>query len=566
MSGEYSPAATERILRLGRDHGASVARMVSLHEAYHAALNAGSTFGCGMIAAAALGACGEPGFDDLLDRMIGAALRTHETYATVAGVYAAADGCYDRDLLADYPAYLPLFDAVDTILDLNALPQVSAICLESAARAAMQTTLLEHWVATPCPDWTGVDWSALQTPDVRFARLLAKGVLGEARDAVRLALRRSGQPMARLAEGGLAPGEGLTLLQRSHIAAQDVINMAAFDVFAGEIGGWGEPRPAFDGQRAVSRTVVAAMTDYAGNRIPQRFVVPDDLHGDRDALVMDFRQERLELRPLGQPIVLASRSQVETPLALGFALRNDARHYLQLVAMPKAKARHLYHPLHGGSLMAGDGLTTDVLTGFRRRFPPTEERPFPLIEFLSLTEPAEIDLCRGEPRPDVLAVVSASVLHETSWPATWLTREASRIDFLAVVIDIDPFHLLERLASLGPVGFKTASLRNAEPGLPERTDAMMFLPADRLSVCYLTPCSGLVLTAVSDHVSRHLPDVSRPDALTPQQQAMVPFALTHLVKEEPMFRLRLLDLTWRGSGSEIISRGRRDGSQSPSAA
>ena len=534
-SGAYFPAATERFVSLGRDHSTFVARMAALHEAFHAALNAGTTFGCGMIAAAALGACGDPGFDRLLDRMIGAAFRTHETYATIAGVYAAADGHYDRSLLLDYPNYLPLFDVVDAVFDLNALPQVSAICLESAARAAMQTMLLDNWASKICPEWVSAEWSVLQTPDPRFAGLLKKDVLDRARDAVVVALRNSDQPMARLAEGGLAPGEGLGLLQRSDLAAQDKVNATAFDVFAREIASWGEPPPTFDGQRAASRTIINMMVAYAGDRLPTQFVIPENLHGDRDALVVDFRQERLVLRSQGQPAVLASRSQVETSLAVGFALRNEAHHYLQLVALPKTKARQLYHPLHGQALLTDDGSATNVLTGFRRRFPPTQDRPFPLVEILSLAEPAEIDSCRGASRPSVLAIISASVLHETTWPATWLTREASQVDFLAVLIDIDPFHLLEHLASQGPVGLATASLRNTEADLPARIEAMLFLPAARPASCYLTPCSSLVLPAVADHAARHLPNVARSAVLTQEQQDMVPLAFTHLVKEEPMF-------------------------------
>ena len=108
--GEYSPTQNARNLALGRDHRAPIARMVALHEAFHAILNGSTAFGNAMVIAGAMEAAGEPGFDTLIERMIGAALVTHETYATLASVYAVAEGVYDRSLLADYPDYLGLYD------------------------------------------------------------------------------------------------------------------------------------------------------------------------------------------------------------------------------------------------------------------------------------------------------------------------------------------------------------------------------------------------------------------------------------------------------------------------
>jgi hypothetical protein len=531
--GEYSPSRNERVLALGSDHGAAVARMVSFHESFHAILNGSTTFGNAMVMAGALQAAGYPGFEQLIERMISSVLTTHETYATVASIYSTQGGAYERSLLQDYPDYLALFDQVAAVLDLEDRPYIASVCLESAARVALQTNLLETWCTLPCEAWPEVVWTVDQTPDIRFERLLSVDVMHKARSAVMNAVRDSPEPFRRVLEKDLAKEEVRELLRRASATDQDAVSQVGFDTFAEVLRSRGMASGPFDGQRQQARKIVARVKTYAGPRLKTDFEVPDDLQADRSAVVRDFRRERIVLRPEGQVAHVACLADVDSAVLPRFVNGAGDQRYIQLVALPVAKVRQLYTIEWDAQALDE---CQDWVTGIRRRVAPDAAMPDGLVEILTLRAPEDLDFWKGgESAPSVRATVCASILYETSWAQGWLSRERSRVDELAVLIDIDPFNLAAHLAKSSVLVFNRASIRLPEGNVPGRLEALVLTTEARPEVVHFTPCSGPMLDAVMDFIDRELPGSRLGGGLDARQNGVLGLAMSHVVREEPMF-------------------------------
>jgi hypothetical protein len=191
------------------------------------------------------------------------------------------------------------------------------------------------------------------------------------------------------------------------------------------------------------QAIINQVVGYAGQRLKTTFYVPEGPDADRSAMLQDFRTERVVLRPGGQPALLGDLNDLNAEGANLFIQRTKGYQYVQLVAMPVAKLRQIYQLQNDGDIPTG---SEEVLTGVRRRIGPRFIKPHGLVEIVRLEIPPQLLFWKKDhPKLKIHAIASANVLYETAWRATWLTREASLIDELAVVVDIDPFQLISYL-------------------------------------------------------------------------------------------------------------------------
>jgi hypothetical protein len=306
--GSYSPAENLRDLSLGTDHTSKVSQMVAWHEAYHAILNGSTTFGNAMILASALDAAGDSGFAELVERMIVDAKVTHETYATVASLYSTAAGSFDALLLADYGPYLSLFRTFDRYYALNDVPHVGSLCIDSAARAAMQTSVIYKFIETDCSEWAAIAWDERSRPDVRFSVFLRSENAERLRSAVTQAMEAGPEPLRLIVVDRISGNEALDLVRSVSVADQDRLSEIAFATASTILS------ENFDEQRAVARRACQKIEAYAGARLKTHFHVPEDLQQDRDAIVSDFRREKLTISRTGQ----APASSHATPATNSF--------------------------------------------------------------------------------------------------------------------------------------------------------------------------------------------------------------------------------------------------------
>lgn len=182
--GSYSPRRFE-IVSGGAE---SSSRVVHLHEAHHAALNDSTAWGSALHLLARLPAPYRCAFTWVLD----ACRLTQESFATFASVSLLASRGEDAGVLLEpYPAYAQLHDSVLGAVRGVVGPNRRYLLATVAARAAMQTPILDLFTEHGLDDLRPASLRHMDTPDARWIWLLGRGhewwrtVASEADDAVR---------------------------------------------------------------------------------------------------------------------------------------------------------------------------------------------------------------------------------------------------------------------------------------------------------------------------------------------------------------------------------------------
>lgn len=203
------------------------ARVVHLHEAHHAALNDSTAWGTALHLLARMP---EP-FHDAFALMLDACRRVHESFATFASVsLLTSHGDNPADLLTPYPLYVPLYESVLRGVSAVDGPNRRYLLATCAARASMQSPVLDLFTGGHANDITPSALRGIDTPDGRWAWLVSRppgwwlDVARQADDAVR---RRHGEA-ALMAD---APDEDPTAaVAEEHDPAWASWELAAYDV------------------------------------------------------------------------------------------------------------------------------------------------------------------------------------------------------------------------------------------------------------------------------------------------------------------------------------------------
>jgi hypothetical protein len=532
--GAYDPVHTDRSLKLGVDHSSAEARMASFHEAFHAFLNSSTTFGSCMILAGALKGAGDARFADLISRMIDCAIVTHETYSTVASLYVAGEGQFARKLLDRYPEYQGYFDSFTQTFEYLERPFIAGICMDACARAAMQTDIIHRWLQMPCEAWPDDRFFPDDRPDTRFSALFGRGPMQAAASAVRHTLAEAPDPLRQLNETTLDSKSVLRILTIAPVLQQESLQRAAFEVFASKLAQTGFPRPAFDDHKSPSVPIISKVQMYAQDRLKFGFHLPGDSKQEAEAVLLDFRKERLILRSEPDDAVFAHVREIGAEQRNLFVLRDEGRPYLFLVAMPAEKALALYRIHRGANLLIGQ--PGEMITGLRRRIMSQQLSGRPLVEFLSVDEPDDVEeIAVGIPDLHVHALASATTLYDRTWRSNWLTPGRGRVHALAVLIDFDPFQLLELIETDAHIKIGKLRLNFGETGLPSRIEVLVITSSVNQGMVYFTPCTGPLIDAVAAFARRKLPDVSVESEFLAQCFDVLRLPLSHAVREEFQF-------------------------------
>jgi hypothetical protein len=250
--GSYSPERFEVVA--GGDGSSS--RVVHLHEAHHAALNDSTAWGSALHLLARLPEPYQCAFTWVLD----ACRLTQESFATFASVSLLASRGEDAAaLLEPYPAYAPLHDSVLGVVSRVAGPNRRYLLATVAARAAMQTPVLDLFTEHGLDDLRPASLRHMDTPDARWIWLLRRGhawwgtVGSEADDAVR-------QVHGDAALAADAMGDDpLAAVAEEHDASWASWEMAAYEVMRAALGRTSASVLGFNGhQRPTAAAVEVA--------------------------------------------------------------------------------------------------------------------------------------------------------------------------------------------------------------------------------------------------------------------------------------------------------------------
>lgn len=530
--GLYDILRNERFVNLGSDHSRDEARMISLHECFHAFLNSSTTFGNAMMFVGALAEIGKPGFSELLDRMISDAIETHETYATVAAVCALAQDRIDDTLLVSYPDYQGFLQAFINAFG-SERSTLAAVALTSCARVAMQTSIYEQLLTTPCSDWPSVTWSQEQSTDWRFKRLLQKAPATAALSAIDGALRSQGEPLVQLLDPALTPSQAKTLLARAPIESVEVLNEASYAAFAQALGAAGVPEPEYEEQRRGLLNVIARVQAHAGDRLNMTFAVPESLEDDLAAVMANYRHERLVLREEPDAARFFDVQNYGQQIVNGFIGTHQAAPYVHFVAMPKDKAAALYGPKDGWE--EAQAFPGDVLMGLRRRYVPADGPP--CVQFLLVRLPHLVELMsRTAPGTSLVPVLSAAAVDSPSWFDEWERYGAPMTPRWLVEVDTDPFELIDDLGESGAtLHMSFARLQADASSTASLIEVLCIVSEARPNQAYVLPCSAPSREAVASYAQLKGFPVDVSSAFLKDWGKLLGPAFSHLIREEGRF-------------------------------
>ena len=149
--------------------GSAGARLVTVHEALHAALNDTTAFGVLMAACAVLGQSAGGQHELTLKALVGQCRGVHEAFATYQSLWLVVAG--DMSCLSGYPQYLRWYKDASDLIPLPDHTRRKEMMLEAAARVCMQApvlTRLTGHASVPADAWAV---PAGERPDERFALL-----------------------------------------------------------------------------------------------------------------------------------------------------------------------------------------------------------------------------------------------------------------------------------------------------------------------------------------------------------------------------------------------------------
>ena len=531
--GEYDPLRNARYIAAGSDGDPGVAAMVSWHESFHAFLNASTTFGNTMMFLGAIGNAGYPGFDDAVFAMIGQSSATHEHYATIAGLCAVSRGPLKADLLDDFPDYQRYLESFITLFDPNR-PKISVMILTSCARAAMQTPIYDSLRERPCGDWAGIECDPAEAPDQRFALLYRPELIAAARSAVDIAIAQDNETLAALLRDEPDPHREAEIVQMASFDEQELVNKTAFEVFAAALEAHGVVRPTYDAQKKGIGEIIATMRDYVGSSLDMEFHVPSSANEEQDALFKDFRRELLITGATPIPALFLDWREVADEVGDAFVLRSPRSSYLQLVAMPTAKAHHLYEPIERNSPL--DRWRETSITGFRRYWMQPGETP--RVDFLIVDRTDADRISERHPDSEIVVIVSLCTTRDDDWLAAWASDngEATR---LLVLIDDDPFDLLDRWTERGDniAIARLSAAMSANPDAP-RTELLCLSASREPDSLYIAPMTAPFRASIIEIAVRRYPTVRLDNAVLGSWTATLANAIPHLLREEAQFGMQ----------------------------
>lgn len=530
--GAYDPVGHVRYVNPGADQGATVAAMVSWHESLHAFLNASTTFGCAMMLAGTLAEAGYRGFDRLVARMVDLSVETHESYATVAALGAVTRGPLDPALIAGFPSYqrylsnfLALFDPVR--------PRLSIMALASCARAAMQTDVYAHLLELPVERWPTLGFDERMQPDRRFRAILDPAGAAAALAAMDHAIAADGGTLAPLAAPGVTAEKEAELLAAASLREMEIPTLSAFEAFARALEEKGYPRPRYEQQKEELPVLISRVQAFTGPTPGLELQVPATEVEEAEALFSEFRHEVLVVGETPLPALFVDARTADDEVLDAFVLTAGEGSHFQLVAMPTAKARHLYRPVAPGGLL--DGWDRPVITGFRRWWPGS--RSDARVDFLVVDRAAADHIAGRHPEVEVLMMVSHAALDDSAWVGEWF-GDGGPAPRLLVLIDEDPFQLIRELEREGRVWFAPATARLTQATDAPRVEVLCLVADARPDILYFTPASAPFRQGFLEVILRR-DGGTRPDAEV--LQSWLPHlasAIPHLLREEGVFGMR----------------------------
>jgi hypothetical protein len=510
------------------DAASDGARLVTVHEALHAALNDTTAYGVLLAACSALVQTERSSYEQELARLVGQCRGVHEAFATFQSLWLVVAG--DLSYLDGYPRYQRWYRDARDLVPLPDSSRRKEMMLEAAARACMQAPVLDRLIAGP--DNLSHAWAppARDRPDERFAMLHRTADANFWSHAwARCAAAVSGTPLWAALE---ASDHDVTSRPETYddAYAEPLATCAhlLYDSVARLLGEQGADTLDYDGHRSKLDEVVAIVE--AVSPAARGLLIPSsDKRTVREESYEMWRRERLVLRdrPLLATVrrfseVVADR-QIPALLSGGgeklhvFASVRPADRLVDQFALDQSAQRWLAE--QGSAPIVTVRSTSDRSEA---------------IDLTVLDDPYEL-VALSKSVPKRLAVhvnVSLACLGDRAWRDRW--SRALRRTRLTGLVDLSSMAQLKLWHDEGQrFSYAQATVHDVQ-SVP--AELMVWLVGDT-NLPLLLVCTSVTGDVLKKYIEDTYPTAQEDPEVIVRRQATIELATSHLLFEEYYFDL-----------------------------
>jgi len=492
------------------------ARLVTAHEAMHAALNDVTAYGV-LLAARHVVArtrrlTSDPGgADDHLIRLVGSCRGTHEAFATFESLWTVAGS--DTTLLAGYPRYAGWFEDASELAPGPDTSQRKELMVQAALLACMQPPVLERVVDDP--SWDSDAWwpPRLQRPDERSSLLHRHldsqfwtdawtACLHAIPDAVQVDERDRHSEPTDLPEG---------------------LQTACVQVLFGEVASLlarhDAPTLDYDAHRRYLAGVIQALETH-GAPIGS-LVASSDEQAVADEIFESWARERLLIRATPRRAVLRQFADVLRTGRMDVVSELSGSRHIFASVRPAGRLLDQFSFVDGDARMLNDLGWEPVVT---LRTTTSSGN----VELTVLSEPRQLsDLARALQRSiKSYCNVSLAFLGDEQWLRRW-SRSLKRWQ-VSGLFDLSPSTLLDLWRRDGDtVSFAPSTLSDDD----SERGSLIVLRVGRSPVPILLVCTAVTGSAIEDRLTTRMPTARRDMSLLTKNVSLR-VAISHILTEE----------------------------------
>lgn len=513
-------------ISLRSDAGSAGAKLVTVHEALHAALNDTTAFGVLLAARVALDQAGGGGPDGVLKRLVGQCRGVHEAFATFESLWLAADG--DMSYLSGYPRYQRWYKDASDLVPLPDHLRRKEMMLEAAARACMQGPVLIR--ITSGGPLSGSAWAcpASERPDERFAmlhRFADREFWDRAWDQCAEAV--SGSPLLAAIEASDADPSLRTQTYGDEFDEPLAIcARLLYTAVAMLLAEHGAMTLDYDGHQDFLAGVIAAVEREAPAARGLLLASSDDRGVAEEAFEM-WRRERLVLRERPRPAVVRQFADVLRDRQVAALLSGSGeRMHVFASVRPTSRLRQQFSVDAPGSAWLGDRGSSPVVTV--RSAPGDSDS----VELTVLDEPGQLSgLAQALPKPLAVHVsISLACLGDLAWRDRW--SRALRRTRLTGLVDLSPMAQLSAWRAEGSrLRYAQATVRDIGVSPAE----LLVWQVGDSGLPLLLVCTSVTGDILRQYIERTYPDSTADTGIITSRQDEIELATSHLVGEEYFF-------------------------------
>jgi hypothetical protein len=510
------------------DAGSEGAKLVTVHEALHAALNDTTAFGVLLAACAALEQAGGGAPEGVLKRLVGQCRGVHEAFATFESLWLVADG--DVSYLSGYPRYQRWYKDASDLVPLPDHMRRKEMMLEAAARACMQGPVLAR--ITSGGPLSGQAWvcPASERPDERFG-LLRQFAEGEFWDRAwdQCAEAVSGSPLLAAIEASDA--DPSLRAQTYGDAFDEPLAICAHLLYAAVaalLAEHGALTLDYDGHQDFLAGVIAAVEREAP-AARGLLLASSDERGVAEETFEMWGRERLVLRERPRPAVVRQFADVLRDRQVAALLSGSGeRMHVFASVRPASRLRQQFAVDAPGSAWLGDRGSSSVVT-VRSAAEDSDS-----VDLTVLDEPGQLSrLVRALPKPLTVHVsISLACLGDLAWRDRW--SRALRRTRVTGLVDLSP------MAQLSAWRTERSRLRYAQATVRDvggsPAELLVWQVGDT-GLPLLLVCTSVTSDILRQYIERTYPDALADTGIITGRQDEIELATSHLVGEEYFFDL-----------------------------